>query len=90
MKQELNELFVTESYMKDNEIFSEEIPLEKWSEIVSKKAISAIFELEEILSKELGRPIKLNKDFPHLRKALLNISGAVKRLPEGIKFKDIE
>lgn len=81
-------LLIKDVYMdKDGNIVEEILELDKWAEIVSKKAISVLYYMEEFLSDKLGQEIKLSEDCPQIRKPLLNLSGCIKRLPENLIIK---
>jgi hypothetical protein len=88
LKIELNngtyELCVKQTFIEDGVITEETISLDEWSEIVSKRSISTLFELEKTLSILFGREIHLNQEFRNIRKPLLNLSGSVRRLPENL------
>jgi len=76
---------VKDIYMNDKKEFIESIlTLEEWVIMVGKKAISALYLIEEALAKEFGREIKLSIDLPDGRKPILNLSGCISRLPENL------
>lgn len=84
-------LKVKETYMNDNKEFVEEIlPLDEWSEIVKKKAISSLFLIEEILTDIIGKPIRLSEDYPEVKKPILNFSGSVNRLPNNLILEKVK
>lgn len=78
-------LKVKETYMNENKEFIEEtISLEEWSEIVRKKAVSSLFQLEEVLGDFIGKPVRLSDDYPEMKKPILNLSGSVSRMPNNL------
>lgn len=87
-------LKVKETYMnEDKEFIDEIITLNDWAEIVRRKAISSLFQMEDILSEFNNRPIRLSDDYPELKKPILNLSGSVSRLPNNLiieKFMEVE
>lgn len=83
-------LKVKETYMSENKEFVEEIlELNEWAEIVRKKAISSLFQMEEILSDFTGKTVRLSDDYPELKKPILNLSGSVSRLPNNLIVEKI-
>lgn len=84
-------LKVKETYMnEDKEFIDEIIALDEWSEIVRKKAISSLFQIEEILSGVMGKPVRLSEDYPDVKKPILNLSGSVSRLPNNLILEKVE
>jgi len=76
---------VKETFMNENKELNENIlTLEEWVLMVGKKAISTLYLIEEALTKEFGREIKLSVDLPEGRKSILNLSGCIARLPENL------
>lgn len=83
-------LKVKETYMSEDKEFHDEIiALEDWAEIVRKKAISSLFQMEEVLSEFCDKPVRLSKDYPEIKKPILNLSGSVSRLPSNIIVEKI-
>lgn len=83
--------YVRVEYLDENkEWHCEEIPIEKWAEITAKKPISSLYELEKVLTDIRGKETILSKDFPQIRKSILNFAGEVSRLPGNLIIKDEE
>lgn len=84
-------LKVKETYMNEDKEFCDEIlELEEWAEIVRKKAISALFQMEDSLSGFVGKPVRLSDDYPEIKKPILNLSGSVSRLPNNLIVEKIK
>ena len=84
-------LKVKETYMnEEKEFINEVITLDEWTEIVRKKAISSLFQIEEVLSEFIGKPVRLSSDYPEVKKPILNLSGSVSRLPNNIIIERIK
>jgi hypothetical protein len=84
-------LKVKEVYMNEDKKFCEEIiALDEWAEIVRKKAVSTLFQMEEVLSDFIGKPVRLSEDYPEIKKPILNLSGSVSRLPINIVLEEIK
>lgn len=84
-------LKVKETYMNEDKEFCDDIiELDEWAEIVRKKAISALFQMEDVLSTFVGKPVRLSEDFPEIKKPILNLSGSVSRLPNNLVIERIK
>lgn len=84
-------LKVKETYMNEEKEFCDEIlALDEWSDIVRKKAISTLFQIEELLTVYNGKPVRLSEDYPEMKKPILNLSGAVSRLPQNLIVERIK
>lgn len=84
-------LTVKETHMTPDKKFVDEwIPLEVWSEIIRKKAVSSIYHIEEILSNLTGTTVRLSEDYPEAKKPLLDLNGSIGRLPENLRIEILE
>lgn len=84
-------LKVKETYMNEEKQFVEEvIELDEWAEIVRKKAISSLFQIEELLSELYDKPVRLSEDYPEVKKPILNFSGSVSRLPKNLIVEKLD
>lgn len=66
------------------------IPLVDYCNIGGKKINAIMYDLEEFLSEILNKKINLKKDFPEIREKILDGSGFIMRIPDGIiiEFED--
>jgi hypothetical protein len=84
-------LRVKETYMNEDKEFCDEIiALDEWVEIVRKKAISTLFQMEDVISGFVEKPVRLSEDYPEIKKPILNLSGSVSRLPHNLIVERIE
>ena len=84
-------LKVKETHMTpDKEFVDSCIPLEQWSEVFRKKAISSIYYIEESLSEIIGTPINLTVNYPEIKKPLLDLNGSIGRLPSNLIIELID
>lgn len=78
-------LKVKETHMTTNkDLVDEWIPLDEWSDLTRKKAVSTLYFIEETLSEFIGKPIRLSENYPELKKPLLDLNGSIGRLPTNL------
>ena len=87
IKDDLYEVFITNKNIQDEIETIEEIPIEDYCDLGERKINGVMYLIEEILSEYKGEKVILKRDFPEIRNKILDGSGLLKRLPEGIIIK---
>lgn len=83
------EIFVIDTFWdKDKVEHKQLVTLEDYCKQGVKKANGSLFELEKMLSELLGKEINLRRDYPEVRKSILNMSGHFSRLPDNVVIKN--